>query len=174
MNRLRSAARVGIFVLAVFGGACAPSSTSSVPASPLMASPTAIAATAASAPSVTNAPTPVVCVASGNPTSGPWIRACPAAGAVGTPVRVEGIGCNNPGAGAILVFGAGTGTTTGTYGAVELTPPAPVDASGHFTLVFDIPAQLDSLQGRGGGATTSGTYAIYSKPPVCVVMFTVP
>ena len=61
---------------------------------------------------------------------------------------------------------------SGTVGAVDI-PNVPTDAAGHFHISFTIPAQLHSLQGRGGGPVRPGTYDFVSKPVACLIQFTV-
>jgi hypothetical protein len=74
---------------------------------------------------------------------------------VGAVVTLDGAGCRNPGQPTYLVF-EGTG-----FG------------DGHFHLAFTIPAELHSLQGRGGGSVRPGTYDFVSKPVLCSTPFAV-
>jgi hypothetical protein len=129
------------------------------------------ASVAASAPSGSG-PTGT-CARRTDETYGTEIQVCPGAGSVGTLLTVSGVRCNNPGAPAIIYFGAGGGaSTTGTYGAKEIGR-FETDREQRFQARFQIPAALDPIQGQGGGATRPGTYQVYSKPTVCSVTVTV-
>jgi len=101
---------------------------------------------------------------------------CPFAGPVGSVVALDGQGCDpGPGsqpASAYLVLENGVEAGTAAVGAVDF-PSVPVDPGGHFHVTVRIPAQLHSLQGRGGGALTPGTYDFGSRPPICGVPFVV-
>jgi hypothetical protein len=87
-------------------------------------------------------------------------------------VTLDGTGCRNPGQATYLAFEGEGGTETGTVGAVDI-PNVPTDPTGHFHISFTIPAQLHSLQGRGGGPVRPGTYDFTSKPAWCLIQFTV-
>jgi hypothetical protein len=82
------------------------------------------------------------------------------------------MGCQNANQPTYLAFEGEGGLETGTVGAVDI-PNVPTDAAAHFHISFTIPAQLHSLQGRGGGRVLPGTYDFASKPPYCVILFTV-
>jgi hypothetical protein len=92
------------------------------------------------------------------------IRVCPARGPIGTPVVVEGIGCNLGSPDMTLVF-TNEGGAHGTFGAVVLNAVEAPDR--YFTTPWRVPAEMGGIQGRGGGPTTPGTYRFYTKPPVC-------
>jgi hypothetical protein len=96
----------------------------------------------------------------------------PGSAPVGATVTLDGTGCQNPGQPTYLVFEGEGGLETGTVGAVDI-PNIPTDATGHFHISFTIPAQLHTLQGRGGGPVRPGTYDFVSKPAVCLIQFTV-
>jgi hypothetical protein len=96
----------------------------------------------------------------------------PASAPVGATVALDGTGCQNANQPTYLVFEGEGGLETGTVGAVDI-PNVPTDASGHFHISFTIPAEIHSLQGRGGGPVRPGTYDFVSKPPACLVLFTV-
>jgi hypothetical protein len=96
----------------------------------------------------------------------------PASAPVGATVTLDGMGCQNANQPTYLVFEGEGGLETGTVGAVDI-PNVPTDAAGHFHMSFTIPARLHSLQGRGGGRVLPGTYDFASKPPDCVILFTV-
>jgi hypothetical protein len=96
----------------------------------------------------------------------------PASAPVGATVTLDGTRCENTGQPSYLVFEGEGGFETGTVRAVDI-PNIPTDATGHFHVSFTIPAQLHSLQGRGGGPVRPGTYDFVSKPPACLVQFTV-
>jgi hypothetical protein len=87
-------------------------------------------------------------------------------------VTLDGTGCRNPSQPTYLVFEGEGGFETGTVGAVDI-PNIPTNAGGHFHTSFRIPADLHSLQGRGGGPVRPGTYDFVSKPPWCLISFTV-
>jgi hypothetical protein len=95
----------------------------------------------------------------------------PSSGPVGTVVEISGMGCNNPGQSAYIVFEGGNGLS-GTLGGTGI-PNIPVDSNGQFSTKFTIPSTLDTLQGRGGGPVMPGQYAFSSKPPICQTKFTV-
>jgi hypothetical protein len=94
----------------------------------------------------------------------------PASGPVGTQVIVEGRGCGNLDQPVRLVFQNGG---TGTVGAVDLGefPVSEQDAFRATAVV--IPANMDPLQGVGGGPTRPGTYQFTTRPPTCTATFTV-
>jgi hypothetical protein len=96
----------------------------------------------------------------------------PNSGPVGTTVAIEGTGCNNPGDQAYIAFGGEAEQVTGTAGADDI-PNVEVDAQDHFKISYAIPAELHSIQGRGGGAVVPGTYKFFSTPPYCSATFTV-
>jgi hypothetical protein len=87
-------------------------------------------------------------------------------------VTLDGTGCNNSGQPTYLVFEGEGFAEAGTVGAVDIAN-VPTDAAGHFHSSFTIPAQLHSLQGRGGGPVRPGTYDFVSKPVACLIQFTV-
>jgi LPXTG-motif cell wall-anchored protein len=94
----------------------------------------------------------------------------PARGPVGTRVTVEGRGCGNLDQPVRLVFQNGG---TGTVGAVDLGEfPASEQDAFRATAVV-IPANMDPLQGVGGGPTRPGTYQFTTRPPTCTSTFTV-
>jgi hypothetical protein len=94
----------------------------------------------------------------------------PASGPVGTKVIIEGRGCGNLDEPVHLVFQSGSG---GTVGAVDLGE-FPVSEQDAFRATeVTIPAQMDPLQGVGGGPTRPGTYQFATRPPVCAATFTV-
>src|SRR5215218_9804392 len=94
----------------------------------------------------------------------------PASGPAGTKVIVEGRGCGDLDEPVRLVFQSGSG---GTVGAVDLGE-FPVSEQDAFRATeVTIPAQLDPLQGVGGGPTRPGTYQFATRPPVCAATFTV-
>jgi hypothetical protein len=94
----------------------------------------------------------------------------PNRGPVGSEVIVEGRGCGNLDEPIRLVFQSGA---NGTVGAVDLGefPVSEQDAFRATAVV--IPANLDPLQGVGGGPTQPGTYQFTTKPPTCTATFTV-
>jgi hypothetical protein len=103
----------------------------------------------------------------GNPRG---LTVTPASGPVGTKVVVEGHGCGNLDEPVRLVFQSGSG---GTVGAVDLGE-FPVSEQDAFRATeVAIPAQMDPLQGVGGGPTRPGTYQFATRPPVCAATFTV-
>jgi LPXTG-motif cell wall-anchored protein len=100
----------------------------------------------------------------------PTLTVTPSSGPVGTRVTVQGQGCTNPGEETVrLVFQSGP---SGTTGAVDLGE-IPVDSQGRFRTTVTIPAELDPLQGVGGGPTQPGSYAFVTRPPICTAAFTV-
>jgi hypothetical protein len=100
----------------------------------------------------------------------PTLTVSPSSGPVGTEVTVQGQGCANPGADTVrLVFQSGP---SGTTGAVDFGD-IPVDGQGRFRTTVTIPAELDPLQGVGGGPTQPGSYAFVTRPPTCTAAFTV-
>jgi uncharacterized protein YqkB len=100
----------------------------------------------------------------------PTLTVSPGSGPVGTRVTVEGQGCANPGADTVrLVFQSGQ---SGTTGAVDFGDIA-VDEQGRFRTTVTIPAELDPLQGVGGGPTQPGSYGFVTRPPTCTAAFTV-
>jgi hypothetical protein len=103
----------------------------------------------------------------GNPRG---LTVTPASGPVATKVIVEGRSCGNLDEPVRLVFQSGSG---GTVGAVDLGE-FPVSEQDAFRATeVTIPAQLDPLQGVGGGPTRPGTYQFATRPPVCAATFTV-
>jgi hypothetical protein len=94
----------------------------------------------------------------------------PNSGPVGTEVIIEGRGCGNLDEPVRLVFQSGS---TGTTGAVDLGefPVSEQDAFRATAVV--IPANLDPLQGVGGGPTRPGVYQFTTRPPTCTATFTV-
>ena len=141
--------------------AVSPSATRAAPTIPVSPSATRAAPTIPVSPSAT--PTPFV-----NAT----LTVTPGRAPVGATVILDGTGCQNPGQPTYLVFEGEGGAETGTVGAVDI-PNVPTDTSGHFHISFTIPAQLHSLQGRGGGLVRPGTYDFTSKPVACLIQFTV-
>jgi hypothetical protein len=107
----------------------------------------------------------------GGPTTNPrGLTVTPASGPAGTKVIVEGRGCGDLDEPVHLVFQSGGG---GTVGAVDLGQ-FPVSEQDAFRATeVTIPAQLDPLQGVGGGPTRPGTYQFATRPPVCAATFTV-
>ena len=107
----------------------------------------------------------------GGPTTNPrGLTVTPASGPAGTKVIIEGRGCGNLDEPVRLVFQSGSG---GTVGAVDLGE-FPVSEQDAFRATeVTIPAQLDPLQGVGGGPTRPGTYQFATRPPVCAATFTV-
>ena len=107
----------------------------------------------------------------GGPTTNPrGLTVTPASGPVGTKVIIEGRGCGDLDEPVHLVFQSGSG---GTVGAVDLGE-FPVSEQDAFRATeVTIPAQLDPLQGVGGGPTRPGTYQFATRPPVCAATFTV-
>ena len=100
----------------------------------------------------------------------PALTVSPSSGPVGTKVTVQGQGCANPGAETVrLVFQSGPGGTTGAVDFGEI----PVDGQGRFRTRVTIPAELDPLQGVGGGPTQPGSYVFVTRPPICTAAFTV-
>jgi LPXTG-motif cell wall-anchored protein len=100
----------------------------------------------------------------------PGLTVTPASGPVGTEVIVEGRGCGNLDQPVRLVFQSGA---TSTVGAVDLGefPVSEQDAFRATAVV--IPANMDPLQGVGGGPTRPGTYQFTTRPPSCTATFTV-
>jgi hypothetical protein len=96
----------------------------------------------------------------------------PPSAPVGATVTLDGAACGYAGQPTYLVFEGEGGAETGTVGAVDI-PNVPTDAAGHFRVSFTIPAELHSLQGRGGGPVRPGTYDFTSKPVSCLIQFTV-
>jgi hypothetical protein len=94
----------------------------------------------------------------------------PASGPVGTKVIVEGRGCGDLDEPVHLVFQSGSG---GAVGAVDLGEFPVSEQDAFRASEVTIPAQLDPLQGVGGGPTGPGTYQFASRPPVCAATFTV-
>jgi len=102
--------------------------------------------------------------------AGPTLTVSPSSGPVGSKVTVEGQDCTNPGEETVrLVFQSGA---SGTTGAVDFGD-IPVDSQGRFRTEVTIPAELDPLQGVGGGPTEPGTYGFVTRPPICTATFTV-
>ena len=94
----------------------------------------------------------------------------PASGPVGTEVTVEGRNCGSLDEPMRLIFQSGG---TGTVSAVDLGefPVSEQDAFRATAVV--IPANMDPLQGAGGGPTRPGSYQFTTKPPSCTAIFTV-
>ena len=94
----------------------------------------------------------------------------PNSGPVGTEVIVEGRGCGNLDEPIRLVFQSGA---SGTVGAVDLGEFEVSEQDAFRATAVVIPANLDPLQGVGGGPTQPGTYQFTTKPPTCTATFTV-
>ena len=94
----------------------------------------------------------------------------PASGPVGSEVIVEGRGCGNLDEPIRLVFQSGA---SGTVGAVDLGEFEVSEQDAFRATAVVIPANLDPLQGVGGGPTQPGTYQFTTKPPTCTATFTV-
>jgi hypothetical protein len=104
------------------------------------------------------------------PADGPMALAVtPNRGPVGTRVTVEGQGCDPGSATTMLVLTSSTGGTDGIAGLGEFRN----DARGRFRATVTIPDRLDPYQGSPGGPTRPGSYAIGTKPPTCMGLFTV-
>jgi len=129
---------------------------------------TAVSPSASPAASIT----PVGPSATPTPGANATLTVTPGRAPVGATVTLDGTGCRNPGQATYLVFEGEGFAETGTVGAVDI-PNVPTDAAGHFHISFTIPAQLHSLQGRGGGPVRPGTYDFVSKPVACLIRFTV-
>ena len=93
----------------------------------------------------------------------------PNSGPVGSEVIVEGRGCGNLDEPIRLVFQSGA---SGTVGAVDLGEFEVSEQDAFRTTAVVIPANLDPLQGVGGGPTQPGTYQFTTKP-TCTATFTV-
>jgi LPXTG-motif cell wall-anchored protein len=94
----------------------------------------------------------------------------PNSGPVGSEVIVEGRGCGNLDEPIRLVFQSGA---NGTVGAVDLGEFEVSEQDAFRATAVVIPANLDPLQGVGGGPTQPGTYQFTTKPPTCTATFTV-
>ena len=94
----------------------------------------------------------------------------PSSGPVGSAVIVEGRGCGNLDEPVRLVFQSGA---TGTIGAVDLGEFSVSEQDAFRATEVVIPAQMDPLQGVGGGPTRPGIYQFTTRPPVCTATFTV-
>ena len=94
----------------------------------------------------------------------------PNSGPVGSEVIVEGRGCGNLEEPIRLVFQSGP---SGTVGAVDLGEFEVSEQDAFRATAVVIPANLDPLQGVGGGPTQPGTYQFTTKPPTCTATFTV-
>jgi hypothetical protein len=94
----------------------------------------------------------------------------PNSGPVGSEVIVEGRGCGNLDEPIRLVFQSGA---SGTVGAVDLGEFEVSEQDAFRATAVVIPANLDPLQGVGGGPTQPGTYQFTTKPPTCTATFTV-
>ena len=94
----------------------------------------------------------------------------PNSGPVGSEVIVEGRGCGNLDEPIRLVFQSGA---NGTVGAVDLGGFEVSEQDAFRATAVVIPANLDPLQGVGGGPTQPGTYQFTTKPPTCTATFTV-
>lgn len=101
---------------------------------------------------------------------GTYLSVTPSAGLVGSRVLLRGHGCNASGQPVVISFEGVPGS--GTVGSVQISG-IPVAGNGDFQYWFTIPAQIDSIQGRGGGPTQPGRYYFTSKPARCFVDFTV-
>lgn len=99
------------------------------------------------------------------------LEVCPGAARVGTQqITLQGTNCGYPGGVAIMYFGSANPNTSG---SVELGR-FQQDPSGSFRASFTVPAQLNPIQGSGGGPVVPGEYRIYSKPEAfCQVAFEV-
>lgn len=93
------------------------------------------------------------------------IEVRPDRGAAGDLITLSGVGCNNPGGAAIIVFGTSSyfGMPGTLFGSVELGRFS-VRADGSFIATARVPFELRPIQGTGGGPVVAGTYEIYSKP----------
>jgi LPXTG-motif cell wall-anchored protein len=94
----------------------------------------------------------------------------PDSGPVGTEVIVEGRGCGNLEEPIRLVFQSGA---SGTVGAVDLGEFEVSEQDAFRATAVVIPADLDPVQGVGGGPTRPGTYQFTTRPPTCSATFTV-
>ena len=94
----------------------------------------------------------------------------PNTGPVGSEVIVEGRGCGNLDEPIRLVFQGGASATVG---AVDLGEFEVSEQDAFRATAVVIPANLDPLQGVGGGPTQPGTYQFTTKPPTCTATFTV-
>jgi hypothetical protein len=104
------------------------------------------------------------------PADGPKaLTLTPNSGPVGTRVTVEGQGCDPGSPTTLLVLANSAGGTDGIAGLGEFRN----DAQGRFRATVTIPDRLDQYQGSPGGHTRPGTYALGTKPPVCMALFTV-
>ena len=92
-------------------------------------------------------------------------------GPVGTVVTISGTGCANAGQATTLSFQGGF-DLSGTLGAAGIAN-IPTDVSGTFATTFNIPSELGSYQGLGGGPVVAGGYRFVSHPPLCIAYFTV-
>ena len=122
-------------------------------------------------PSSAQAPSPPTAIPQATPKQAQSLSISPTQGPVGTQVVLEGTGCTVVGATQIVAF-ENLGYRPGTYGAVQL-PSIAVDGAGHWQTTFTIPSQMQTLQGRGGGATSPGQYTFDTFPPTCSGVFTV-
>jgi hypothetical protein len=108
--------------------------------------------------------------AAAGPADGPKaLTVTPDHGPVGTTVTVEGQGCDPGSATTLLVLTSSTGGTDGMAGLGDFGN----DAQGRFRATVTIPARLDPYQGSPGGPTRPGSYALGTKPPACMGLFTV-
>ena len=98
------------------------------------------------------------------------LRVRPNRGPVGTEVIVEGRGCGNLDEPVRLVFQSGA---SGSVGAVDLGEFEVSEQDAFRATAVVIPAELDPLQGVGGGPTQPGTYQFTTRPPTCTATFTV-
>ena len=94
----------------------------------------------------------------------------PNSGPVGSEVIVEGRGCGNLDEPLGLVFQSGA---SGTVGAVDLGEFEVSEQDAFRATAVVIPADLDPLQGVGGGPTRPGVYQFATRPPTCTATFTV-
>ena len=108
--------------------------------------------------------------AADGPADGPTaLTVTPNRGPVGTTVTVEGQGCDPGSATTTLVLTSSTGGTDGIAGLGDFGN----DAQGRFRATVTIPDRLDAYQNSPGGPTRPGTYALGTKPPTCMGLFTV-
>jgi hypothetical protein len=105
---------------------------------------------------------------------GASLAVCPGHGRIGSAVTLDGVMCNSPSTTAIIYFGGPLSNDSGPSliapGSVEVGRFS-VDAANRFGARFQIPSDLQGIQGTGGGAVTPGKYAFYSKPVVCWTAF---
>jgi hypothetical protein len=107
--------------------------------------------------------------AGGSPGGPKALTVTPDHGPVGTTVTVEGQGCDPGSATTTLILTSSTGGTDGIAGLGDVGN----DAQGRFRATVTIPDRLDAYQNSPGGPTRPGTYALGTKPPACMGLFTV-